>query len=137
MRCLLFVFTLLLFSCHENKKIEPSEPTEFGMMYDDTDYLRKYVYIDRSRCLHITKECYVLDSMYQVKYVDTCDIKRDMFVDYCSECVNEKRYERIESMIKVYVYQPNESISKRYRVRKGDLNDFLEEHPDAIFIKEE
>ena len=60
-----------------------------------------------------------------------------MFVDYCSECVNEARYERIEDMIKVYIYQANESIEKRYRVKKRDLNDFLEEYPDAILIKEE
>lgn len=135
------VFTLLIlilfYSCKSNKKIEPSEPTEFGMLYDDTDYLKKYVYVDRNQCLHISKECYVLDSVYQVKFIDTTDLRRGSFIDYCSECVNELRYERIEDMIKAYIYQPNKSITKRYRVMKRDLDSFLEEHPDAIFIGED
>lgn len=69
------------------------------MLYDNEGYLMKYVYIDRNKCLHVSKDCYVLDSMYQVEFIDTTNLKRRLFEDYCSECININRYEHLDKIL--------------------------------------
>lgn len=96
---LFVLFSLLLLSCNSRSKEKDYNPSEFGMLYDDMDYLMKYVYIDRTKCLHVSKECLILDSVYQVEFIDTIDLKRTLFDDYCSKCINIHRYEHIDDIL--------------------------------------
>jgi hypothetical protein len=117
---LLVLFFPFLSSCYKEKKIEKYEPSEWRMTYDDYDYLLKYVYIDKNKCLHVTRECDILDSVYKVEFVDTAFLNHEKYNGYCSECVNIPRYEHIEDIIirnmlkanDLIIYNPEESILK-------------------------
>lgn len=89
---------IVLCSCNSKNKEKVYEPSEWRMVYDDYDYLMKYVYVDRNGCLHTTRECYVLDSLYNVEFIDTAYLVREIYSGYCSECVNIPRYEHIDKI---------------------------------------
>lgn len=97
-KILLVFFALILYSCASEKKETVYEPSEWRMTYDDYDYLMKYVYVDKQKCLHVTRECIILDSLYQVEFIDTSYLVRDFYEGYCSECVNIPRYEHIDKI---------------------------------------
>lgn len=87
------------YSCEGKKQEKVYEPSEWRMTYDDYDYLMKYVYVDRNSCLHVSRECGILDSVYQVEFIDTAYLIREHYKRYCSECVNTPRYEHIDRII--------------------------------------
>lgn len=113
----MFMFILTLYSCEGKKVVKEKTPTELGMMYDNSDYLMKYVCVDRTGCLHCTRECYFLDSVYQVLFVDTIELTKDKYRRYCSECISIPKYERIERIInrneKVYIWTPDGESKER------------------------
>lgn len=106
-------------SCENKKKEKVYEPSEWKMTYDDYDYLMKYVYVDVNGCLHTTRECDVLDSVYKVEFVDTTFLNREKFDGYCSECVNIPRFEHLEDIIIRNMLRTNEIIN--YKPQKSIL----------------
>jgi hypothetical protein len=108
----------MLFSCESEKREKVYEPSEWRMTYDEYDYLMKYVYVDKNKCLHVSRECEVLDSVYQVEFVDTANLMREHFEGFCSECVNMPRYEHIDRIL----------MSNTLKVHKED--EIIEWTPD-------
>lgn len=97
-KMLFFLLPLMLYSCEGKKQEKVYEPSEWRMTYDDYDYLMRYVCVDRNNCLHSTRECDVLDSVYCVEFIDTAYLVRENYTAYCSECVNIPRFEHIEDI---------------------------------------
>lgn len=69
--------------------------------------LSNYVYIDRSHCLHVTKDCIALEyntsdgetANYQVEIIPIKDLKRGYFNTMCSKCVSNKSFEKIRKIL--------------------------------------
>lgn len=57
--------------------------------------------LDKNQCLH-SKICPILDSLYQVRYVDTCDVCKLTDVFYCHHCFKKDEVNKIEKKIKDY-----------------------------------
>lgn len=93
------VLLLCICACQKDQKEKSNSKKErwieFSMLYDDSSNLVKNIYVDRYKCLHVSKECEILDSIYQVNFVDTSNLVKDNFDFYCVKCVNRKRYEHL------------------------------------------
>lgn len=69
--------------------------------------LSNYVYIDRSRCLHVAKDCFALEydtsdggtANYQVEIIPIKDLKNGYFNTMCSKCVSNKSFEKIRKIL--------------------------------------
>ena len=69
--------------------------------------LSNYVYIDRSHCLHVAKDCIALEyntidgetANYQVEIIPIKDLKRGYFNTMCSKCVSNKSFEKIRKIL--------------------------------------
>ena len=66
--------------------------------------------LDKNQCLH-SKICPILDSLYQVRYVDTCDVCKLADVFYCHHCFEKDEVDKIEKKIKDYT-KANEKVVK-------------------------
>lgn len=94
---ILFLLILLCASCNENKK-EIKEEGNLG----------EFVYIDKSGCLHAKKVCVNLfdydetkDRNYQVRFVKTKSLTSDCFNSFCSDCVKDEDFTKIQSIVKM------------------------------------
>ncbi len=92
-----FLLVLLCSSCNENKK-EIKEEGNLG----------EFVYIDKSGCLHAKKVCVNLfdydetkDRNYQVQFVKTKTLTSDVFNSFCSDCVKDEDFTKIQSIVKM------------------------------------
>lgn len=93
-----FLFVLFGVSCSkkEKKTVGKTEwHIELMMSIDDSSFLMPYVYIDKYSCIHVTKYCNILDSVYQINFVDTMNLNGTMYNYYCAKCINNKRFEHI------------------------------------------
>ena len=97
--------------------------------------LGKYVFIDKHLALHSSYDCKVFDTLYQVHILDTADLRKVYYFSYCSHCVNLKQYEELKELVKIYQYKKNADSDKIEEVPRAELKEFLEEHPEAVFVK--
>lgn len=97
--------------------------------------LGKYVFIDKHLTLHSSYDCKVFDTLYQVHIMDTAELRKVYYYSYCSHCVNLKQYEEIKELIKMYQYRKNANTDKVEDVPRAEVEEFLKEHPQAIFVK--
>ena len=118
---LLLVLLLVIASCNISKKntgrtLEEEEASkEFIMSFFDGVELMKYVYIDKTGCVHSTRECEILDTSYQIKFVDTFSICNVEY--FCSHCIGNKRFEHLISII-----NRNDTTQRALYVRKKELS---------------
>lgn len=100
----LLAIILALTSCSGSSSKEKSEPRkDFADMFE----LSNYVYIDRSHCLHVAKDCIELEyntsdgetANYQVEIIPIKDLKRGYFNTMCSKCVSNKSFEKIRKIL--------------------------------------
>ena len=100
----LLAIILALTSCSGSSSKEKSEPRkDFADMFE----LSNYVYIDRSHCLHVAKDCIALEyntsdgetENYQVEIIPIKDLKRGYFNTMCSKCVSNKSFEKIRKIL--------------------------------------
>lgn len=100
----LLAIILALTSCSGSSSKEKSEPRkDFADMFE----LSNYVYIDRSHCLHVAKDCITLEyntsdgetANYQVEIIPIKDLKRGYFNTMCSKCVSNKSFEKIRKIL--------------------------------------
>ena len=100
----LLAIILALTSCSGSSSKEKSEPRkDFADMFE----LSNYVYIDRSHCLHVAKDCIALEyntsdgeaANYQVEIIPIKDLKRGYFNTMCSKCVSNKSFEKIRKIL--------------------------------------
>lgn len=128
---LAFMFPLL---CQGGNRKLNSEGVDSQPPTRSTASLGKYVFIDRNLTLHSSYDCKVFDSLYQVHIVDTVHLKKAYFYSYCSHCVALKHYERIRELTSIYYYKVND---KEKNIPRAEVKEFLEEYPDAVFVKKE
>lgn len=71
--------------------------------------LSQYVFVDKSECLHVDKKCMNLRihhdengnrDNYQVQFKDTAVLNDTDFSSFCSRCVEDKQYEKLQKIIK-------------------------------------
>ena len=100
----LLAIILALTSCSGSSSKEKSEPRkDFADMFE----LSNYVYIDRSHCLHVAKDCIALEyntsdgetANYKVQIIPIKDLKRGYFNTMCSKCVSNKSFEKIRKIL--------------------------------------
>ena len=100
----LLAIILALTSCSGSSSKEKSEPRkDFADMFE----LSNYVYIDRSHCLHVAKDCIALEyntsdgetANYQVEIIPIKYLKRGYFNTMCSKCVSNKSFEKIRKIL--------------------------------------
>ena len=100
----LLAIILALTSCSGSSSKEKSEPRkDFVDMFE----LSNYVYIDRSHCLHVAKDCIALEyntsdgetANYQVEIIPIKGLKRGYFNTMCSKCVSNKSFEKIRKIL--------------------------------------
>lgn len=91
MKKILFIcLSLLVLSCNGIRKDKAVK--------DDTDNsLSRYVYVDKAGCVHASKECEVLDTCFQISFVDTSEIRDARY--FCSKCINNERFEHLHDII--------------------------------------
>ncbi len=105
MKKILFICIVLLMICscqkrHKNESVKEKEHwIEFSMLYDDSSNLMRHVYVDKTGCLHVSKKCGILDSIYQINYIDTGKLSSSHYKFYCATCVNRLRYEHIRNIV--------------------------------------
>ena len=106
----LLAIILALTSCSGSSSKEKSEPRkDFADMFE----LSNYVYIDRSHCLHVAKDCIALEyntsagenANYQVEIIPIKDLKRGYFNTMCSKCVSNKSFEKIRKILEHNNYE--------------------------------
>ncbi len=109
MRKGIFIVFTILFVCgcngikkKEIKEVEKSQRTkeiemQFGF-YDGADIM-KYVYKDKTGCLHSTRKCDLLDSVYQIIRIDTMELKKNSYEFMCANCINDLQDEHIQRII--------------------------------------
>lgn len=91
----LIVMTLIvLFSgCNQHKTEETTS----------TDRIGNYLYVDSEDCIHTRRRCSALHSqfkaLYRIDFVDTLYLRNDDFIWYCSHCVSERNYQKINEII--------------------------------------
>lgn len=92
MKSCLYVLLLLLLGCTNNKNNK-----------DKSHDLGKYVYVDREKCLHIDRNCIKfiisLENDQGIIFIDTAKLEHACFIDFCSQCVDDKCYEQIEKIL--------------------------------------
>ena len=100
----LLAIILALTSCSGSSSKEKSETRkDFADMFE----LSNYVYIDRSHCLHVAKDCIALEyntsdgetANYQVEIIPIKDLKRGYFNTMCCKCVSNKSFEKIRKIL--------------------------------------
>lgn len=100
----LLAIVLAIIGCSRSSSNEKSEPRkDFADMFE----LSNYVYIDRSRCLHVAKDCIALEydtsdgetANYQVEIIPIKDLKNGYFNTMCSKCVSNKSFEKIRKIL--------------------------------------
>lgn len=130
----LFVLVFPLFCQGSGRAVNgdgtPADPPVRG-----NSPLGKYVFIDKHLALHSSYDCKVFDTLYQVHILDTADLRKIYFFSYCSHCFNLKQYEEVKELVKIYQYKKNADSDKIEEVSRAQVKDFLEEHPEAIFVK--
>ena len=130
----LLVFMLPALCLGGNRKLR-DENVDSRPPVRSTAALGKYVFIDKHLTLHSSYDCKVFDTLYQVHIVDTMNLKKAYFFSYCSHCVNLKQYEELKELVKIYQYKKNADSDKIEEVPRAELKEFLEEHPEAVFVK--
>lgn len=89
--CLFIFFVFFLFGCSNRDKNNKSLD------------LGRYVYVDRDKCLHIDRNCVKfiisLENSQGIVFIDTAKLTDNCFIDFCSHCVNDKCYEKIENVL--------------------------------------
>lgn len=97
------VSLFVICSCGGSKEKKDGARKDFADMFELSDY----VYIDNSRCLHVSKDCYVLTfgdedgekPNYQVKFVATKELTQNDFNSMCSKCVSTKSFRKLRNII--------------------------------------
>ena len=108
MRQGIFIVFAILFICgcnvkkKEIKEMDKNPKTKeiemkFGF-YDGPDIM-KYVYKDKTGCIHSTRKCKLLDSVYQITRIDTMDLKKDSYEFVCANCINDLQDEHIQRTV--------------------------------------
>ena len=116
---LITIFSLCICSCFNGKPNEkPSEQAEDSITQKDTVEPKEesciekgYYMLDKNQCLH-SKICPILDSLYQVRYVDTCEVCKLTDVFYCHHCFEKDEVDKIEKKIKDYTKANEKKVTK-------------------------
>lgn len=106
-KIVLFVMPFCLFGCSESKEKEEPKRGE----------LTEFVYVDRTKCLHVDKNCMNLlrfgeeDSSkgnYQVSFVETKSLSPKDYKSVCSLCVSNETFKKIKEITEKNSYGDEE-----------------------------
>jgi len=128
---LMLVFMLPIF-CQGENRVRNNESAVDQHLVPGSAALGEYVFIDKHLTLHSSYGCHVFDTLYQVHIVDTAGLKRSFYFSYCSHCVSLKQYKQVLELVAFHIYKVGE---KEYKVARADVPDFLEDNPEAVFVK--
>ncbi len=97
MRILLYIIIALLFaSCSSKKTTKRAAVSEIG----------KYLYLGDNDILHVNESCTSLifgkddkgHKVYGKNYIDTAEFVKTEYMSFCTHCVTEKHYEKLQSI---------------------------------------
>ena len=108
---LISIGSFLLCSCIINNKSNDNLAKDSIIQKDDSLIEKGYYMLDKNQCLH-SKVCPILDSLYQVRYIDTCDVCKLTDVFYCHHCFNKEEVDKIEKKIKDYTKANEKKVTK-------------------------
>jgi len=108
-KILLAIISVCLFSCADTKKTEEPEKEEIG----------EFVYVDKSGCLHSDKKCMYLMNFgendeannYQVKFIKTNNLTSSDYKTFCSFCVSDEGFKKLQTLTKPNDYEEVDSVS--------------------------
>lgn len=109
----IFFLYLLFVGCEQKKEMQK------------TIELSQYVFVDKSKCLHVDKRCMNLRihhdengnrDNYQVQFKDTAVLNETDFSSFCSRCVENRQYEKLQRIVKCHDSNYDEDYFEQYRV---------------------